>query len=310
MSKDAAALETHLMITGQSGFVGSHLLRMLSSQQDRRFSVTERPACDLLEPASIEQTIGDVTPDAVIHLAGQTSVPAAIANPVETLQINLLGTLNLLQILKKKRFHGTFLYISSGDIYGAIAPERMPIDENVTPQPRNPYAVSKIAAEALCLQWSHVEPWRIIVARPFNHIGAGQRPDFVISEIARQITCIRQGRQEPRLTLGDIDVSRDFLDVADVVYAYLALLEKGQNGEIYNVCSGKEFVVRDLIEQMLALAGVEATIERDSKRYRPADQRRVVGNNDKLRAATGWQPRTPLDESLQSILRDWEIREK
>ncbi len=302
----------NLLITGQGGFVGQHLLRLLATENHwlARFAVSQRPEFNLLEPTSIERMIGADIPDAVIHLAGQTSVPAAIANPAETLQINLIGTLNLLQTLKQKGFCGTFLYISTGDVYGAVAEADMPIRENQSPQPRNPYAVSKIAAEALCLQWSRVEPWRIMVARPFNHIGAGQRPDFVISEIARQITRIKHNLQPPGLTLGDIDVSRDFLAVEDVIAAYFALLDSGSNGEIYNVCSGREFVVRDLAMQMMALAGIQATIERDSKRFRPADQRRVIGNSDKLRAAAGWAPHIDLTESLREILHDWETREQ
>lgn len=298
-------------MTGKGGFVGQHLLRAVSNAEwSRCFSISARPEFDLLDPASIELMIGEDVPDAVIHLAGQTSVPAAIANPAATFQINLIGTLNLLQALKKKGFCGTFLYVSSGDIYGSVTEERMPIAENEPQQPRNPYAVSKAAAELLCQQWSRVEPWRIIVARPFNHIGAGQRPDFVISEIARQITRIKRNLQPARLALGDIDVSRDFLDVEDVISAYFALLTHGKNGEIYNVCAGQEFVVRDLAEQMLALSGIKAEIERDSQRFRPADQRRVVGNNGKLRAATSWQPRINIKESLQAILHDWETREK
>jgi GDP-4-dehydro-6-deoxy-D-mannose reductase len=312
MHNDTTIRNDNLLITGQGGFVGQHLLQALFTREQwrGRFSVSPRPDFDLLAPESIERMIGEDVPAAVIHLAGQTSVPAAIANPTETLQINLIGTLNLLQALKKKGFAGTFLYVSSGDIYGGVAEQRLPISESEPPQPRNPYAVSKIATEVLCLQWSRVEPWRIIVGRPFNHIGAGQRSDFVISEIARQITRIKHNRQPPRLSLGDIDVSRDFLDVEDVISAYLALLAHGKNGEIYNVCSGKESVIRDLAEQMMALAGIKAEIERDSKRFRPADQLRVVGNSDKLRTATQWRPQIEIRESLQAILHDWETREK
>ena len=299
-----------VLITGQAGFVGQHLVSSIAAhvQWASRFPAPRTPDYDLLLPETIDRCLAEVNPDAVIHLAGQTSVPKAIANPAETLQVNLLGTLNLLQALKRNGFRGVFLYVSSGDIYGRVAESNMPITENEPPRPQNPYAVSKAAAELLCLQWSRVEPWRILIARPFNHIGAGQRPDFVISEIARQILAIKRGRQSPRLQLGDIDVSRDFLDVSDVIAAYMALLASGANGEIYNVCTGHEFVVRELAETMLSLAGVTATIERDPARFRPADQRRVAGDNAKLRAATSWQPHITINESLQTVLRDWETR--
>lgn len=311
MTQHAAESPINLMITGLGGFVGKHLSKILLShaQWRDRFATSSRPELNLLDIASIERCIGDVIPDAVIHLAGQTSVPAAIANPAETLQINVIGTLNLLQTLKKQGFKGTFLYVSSGDIYGGVAEDRLPIAESEPPRPRNPYAVSKAAAELLCLQWSRVEPWRIMIARPFNHIGAGQRPDFVIAEIARQIVRVKRGVQPPRLELGDIDVTRDFLDVEDVVSAYLALLGSGHNGEIYNICSGKELLVRDLAQRMMSLAGIDASIERDKTRFRPADQRRVAGNNDKLRAATGWQPRIEITTTLQNVLQAWEATE-
>lgn len=312
MQNDAVAPHINLLITGHNGFVGNHLLQTLATREQwsRQYSTSPPIEFDLLKPESIEQIIDTQLPNAVIHLAGQTSVPAAIANPADTLQINLIGTLNLLQALKRKGFRGTFLYVSSGDIYGGVSEACLPISESEPPRPRNPYAVSKAAAELLCLQWSRVEPWRIIVARPFNHIGTGQRPDFVISEIARQITFIKYNLQLPRLQLGDIDVSRDFLDVEDVIRAYLMLLEQGKNGEIYNVCSGNELVIRDMVEQMMSLAGVNAEITRDGKRFRPADQRRVVGNNDKLRTHTHWQPQISIRESLQAILHDWEIKTK
>src|SRR5690606_31394695 len=126
----------------------------------------------------------------------------------------LLGTLNRLQALKRRGFNGTCLYVSSGDVYGQVATDQLPISETLLPHPRNPYAVSKLAAEHLCLQWSFSEPdWRILVARPFNHIGPGQSESFLISDMAHQLVRIRRGRQPPELHVGDVDVSRDFLDV-------------------------------------------------------------------------------------------------
>ena len=177
------------------------------------------------------------------------------------------------------------------------------------PQPRNPYAVSKFAAELLCLQWGYVEPWRIMVARPFNHIGTGQGEAFVIPSMARQLIRVRQSLQLPRLEVGDVDVTRDFLDVRDVLQAYLALLERGRSGEIYNVCSGIELRVRDMIMQLAELAEVDVELVQDAARMRRAEQRRVVGCADKLQQETGWKPGVSITETLQSVLSDWEARE-
>jgi GDP-4-dehydro-6-deoxy-D-mannose reductase len=247
-------------------------------------------------------------PDAVIHLAGQTFIPEAFRDPGHTLDVNLKGTLNLLQALQRCGFNGTFLYVSSGDVYGKVSPELLPITEQQPVRPQNPYAVSKAAAELLCYQWSCSTPWRILVARPFNHIGAGQREDFVISSVARQLARIRLGLQEARILVGDVDVSRDFLDVEDVISAYLALLENGHNGEIYNVCSGKEYLIRDLIASMLYLSEVDAVIEQDPARLRPSDLRRVKGSNEKIEQATAWTPRIPMQQTLLNVLSDWDAR--
>ncbi len=161
-----------LFVTGLSGFVGKHLQAYLAAAHTPWALLPVPHRYDLLEPDSLGDLWPEL-PDAVIHLAGQTYVPEAFRDPARTLQINLLGTLNLLQALKARGFSGTFLYISSGDVYGQVAEAALPIHEELIPHPRNPYAVSKLAAESLCLQWGITEGWRVLVARPFNHIGRG-----------------------------------------------------------------------------------------------------------------------------------------
>lgn len=295
-----------LLVTGQNGFVGRHVTTLAAG----RWRVIPHAPHDLLNPASLDDWLARCCPAAVIHLAGQTFVPQAFRDPARTLQINLLGTLNLLEALKRSGFRGTFLYVSSGDVYGQVAVEQLPITESCPPQPRNPYAVSKLAAEHLCLQWSFSEPdWRILIARPFNHAGPGQADHFVLPDMARQLLRVRQGVQSPQISVGDVDVTRDFLDVRDVVQAYLDLLDKGQPGEIYNVCSGKEQLIRDLIMQMAELADVQITLQQDPKRLRKAEQRRTRGCSNKLQRHTGWQPRVPITTTLRDVLTDWEKRD-
>ncbi|UVE17948.1 GDP-mannose 4,6-dehydratase [Pseudomonas sp. LS44] len=296
-----------LLVTGLGGFVGRHVQRRLAT--DGPWQLIPPQAYDLLDPASIDAWLAPTCPDAVIHLAGQTFVPEAFRDPARTLQVNLLGTLNLLQALKRRGFSGTFLYVSSGDVYGQVGEADLPIVETLTPQPRNPYAVSKLAAELLCRQWSYSEPWRIVVARPFNHIGAGQGDSFVVSSMARQIVRVRRGLQPATLEVGDIEVTRDFLDVDDVVEAYLRLLQSGRNGEIYNVCSGQERQVGQLITQLAELAGVTVQLVQDPTRMRRSEQRRVVGDSTKLHNETGWQPGISIEETLHRVLSGWEAKE-
>ncbi|AZD11484.1 GDP-mannose 4,6-dehydratase [Pseudomonas chlororaphis] len=299
-------MKKRLFVTGLNGFVGRHLRSRLDAA-DSGWELLPAPPFDLTQPQSL-QDLWPELPDAVIHLAGQTFVPEAFRDPARTLQINLLGTLNLLQALKARGFSGTFLYISSGDVYGQVSENDLPIDERQPPSPRNPYAVSKASTELLCLQWGMSEGWPVMVARPFNHIGTGQLDSFAVASAARQIARIKLGLQAPRLEVGDIDVTRDFLDVADVVNAYLALLRSGVPGQVYNICSGQEHSIRSLIQQLADIAQVEMELVQDPARLRRAEQRRVCGSHARLQAVTGWTPETTIKQSLRAILSDWESR--
>lgn len=299
-------MKKRLFVTGLNGFVGRHLRSRLGAA-DSAWELLPAPPFDLTQPQSL-QDLWPELPDAVIHLAGQTFVPESFRDPARTLQINLLGTLNLLQALKARDFSGTFLYVSSGDVYGQVSENDLPIDERQPPSPRNPYAVSKASAELLCLQWGMSEGWPVMVARPFNHIGTGQLDSFAVASAARQIARIKHGLQAPRLEVGDIDVTRDFLDVADVVSAYLALLRSGVPGQVYNICSGQEHSIRSLIQQLADIAQVEMELVQDPARLRRAEQRRVCGSHARLQAVTGWTPETTIKQSLRAILSDWESR--
>ena len=264
------------------------------------------PALDLREPDAAAALVKNETPDAVIHLAAQSWVPDAFRDPGLTLQVNVLGTLNLLQALRRTGFSGRTVFVSTGDVYGCVPDSELPIREDRLPAPRNPYAVSKLAAEALCYQWSVTEGMDMIIARAFNHIGPRQSERFVVSDFARQVVEIKLGRRQPTVSVGDIDVTRDFTDVRDVVRAYFALLRDGENGEVYNICSGREQSIRALLLRLAGIAGVEIAIQEDPKRLRKSEQRRVVGDPGKMERATGWRSTTELDESLSLMLHQWE----
>ncbi|MBD9634219.1 GDP-mannose 4,6-dehydratase [Pseudomonas sp. PDM19] len=296
-----------LLVTGLTGFVGQHLQAFVD-RPDAAWTLLLPPApYDLTRAETLRQWC-EQPPDAVIHLAGQTFVPEAFRDPARTLEVNVLGTLNLLQALKAGGFSGRFLYVSSGDVYGQVAEADLPIHEGLLPEPRNPYAVSKLAAEHLCLQWGISEGWDVMVARPFNHIGAGQKDSFVMASAASQIVRIAAGLQPPQLAVGDVDVSRDFLDVRDVIGAYFALLESGKPGEVYNVCSAQEQSIRQLILTLAELANVQVELVQDPARMRRAEQRRVRASYSKLNTSTHWAPSITITQTLQSILSDWQSR--
>src|SRR6185312_14920569 len=267
---------------------------------------TGKSPVDLRKPAELRAAIRAYVPEVVVHLAAQSFVPRSFADPRETYETNFFGTLNLLEALKEEGFSGTFLFVGSGDMYGVVPVEQLPIVEERALRPRNPYAVSKVAAEALCFQWSATERFKIIMARPFNHIGPGQRENFVVSAFAKQIIEIKKGLREPILRVGDIDVTRDFTDVRDIVMAYKVLIERGESGEAYNICSGKEVMVREILVRLAEIAGVKVAVVQDPTLFRSGEQRRHVGSYCKLRRATGWQPSIEIDHSLGEILNHWE----
>lgn len=293
-----------LLLTGASGFVGGFV-----QQATRCVALTlAGKEVDLRDAHAVTDALSRIRPDAVLHLAAQTFVPRSFENPMETFEINFLGTYNLLAALKKAGFTGRLLLVSSGDVYGSVAPEQLPITEELLPRPRNPYAVSKVAAEALCFQWNETAGFETIVARPFNHIGPGQREDFVISAFAKQIAEIKHGSKPAVIEVGDLDVTRDFLDVRDVVQAYLLLLREGRGGQIYNICSSTECSIRSLLEKMLKLAEVQAEIRSNPAKFRPSEQRRVVGDASKLRRHTGWQPTYAIEQTLADTIHSWEYQ--
>lgn len=302
---------SRLLLTGSSGFVGQVLHAWTQNTPDFGLSCRlPSQRMELQDKLSLLRGIKETQPDHVIHLAAQSFVPRSFDNPRETYEINFLGTLNLLEALRDSGFKGRLLYVGSGDQYGLVSEESLPIVETQPLFPRNPYAVSKAAAEMLCYQWSQSENMDVVMARPFNHIGPGQNENFALSGFARQIIEIKLEMRDAVIHTGNLDVTRDFTDVDDVAQAYLLLLGHGQRGEVYNVCSGKEFHVGQLLQQMLDIAGVKADVQPDPKRFRSAEQKRVAGSNIKLCQHTGWQPQVPIEQSLQNILSDWEIRLK
>jgi GDP-4-dehydro-6-deoxy-D-mannose reductase len=300
-----------LLVTGQQGFVGTTLSRMVCvERQVTGWHVVDSAGnVDLRDAAATAALVESAAADAVLRLAALCGVPVALREPEAPLRVNLFGTLNVLQALKQCAFGGRMIYVGTGDVYGIVPEDALPVAETRLPAPRNPYSVSKLAAEALCYQWTATEGIDIVLARPFNHIGWGQSDRFVLSNFARQIVEIRHGRRKPAVAVGDIDVTRDFTDVRDVVHAYFALLASGASGEVYNICSGRDRSIRSLLDRLADLAGVAITVEQDQARLRKAEQRRVCGDPEKIRRATGWVANTPLDESLAAMLRYWESGE-
>ena len=307
-----------ILVTGAAGFVGSHLARawaqwlphaelygFVSHDGDASIAMQRCFAVDLRDAEAVREACRHISPDWVVHLAAQTFVPDAFRHARDTWETNLWGTFHLLEALREKGFSGRFLFVGSGDQYGRVEETDLPIRETQPFRPRNPYAASKAAAELLCYQYSETYGFDVILARSFNHIGPGQSPRFVVSDFARQVAEIELGLREPVLAVGNLEVTRDFLDVHDVVDAYRALLERGRKGEVYNVCSGHEIRLLDLVTTLTGFSHHPIVIQVDPSRFRPSDTPRLCGSHDKLTQHTGWQPQREILASLAEVFAYW-----
>jgi len=294
-------------VTGAGGFVGTRLVARLASAghevlgSDRELDVTDASA---LRAALLHDR-----PDAIVHLAAVSSVRAAADAPALTWRVNLLGARAVLEAaaaLAGARGAGPrVLLVGSGQVYGSAAPGSPPFDEHAALRPRSPYDWTKAAADRLGA--AHAARGADVVRlRPFNHTGPGQAPDFVASSFARQLAEIELGRRPPLLSVGNLDSVRDFLDVDDVIDAYLALLAPGAPAGLYNVASGRGISGRELLDLLLSASSATPRIEVDPRRVRPTDV--SVGDAARLRAATGWAPHRALADTLSRLLEDWRRR--
>ena len=267
-------------------------------------------ACDLTSREQGDETIGDVQPDFVFHLAAQSNVQRAFADPEATLVNNVVGQLNLLEALRKRTPEARIMIACSSEQYGLVRPEDIPIDEDAPFRPNNPYAVSKIAQDALAVQHYLSYRQQTIRARAFNHIGPGQTEAFVTAAFAKQVALIEAGKQEPVIYVGNLDAERDFTDVRDMVRAYHLAITEGEAGEVYNIGSGKGHTIQWVLDTLVSMSAVKVEVRQDPARMRPSDIPAMVCNPTKFRNRTGWQPEIPIETTLRDILNYWrgEIR--
>jgi GDP-4-dehydro-6-deoxy-D-mannose reductase len=312
----------NVLITGVTGFVGGHLVDLLRSERpDAALFGLARPRGDLMLPPGVRLVEADLSdgesvaaaleaarPELVFHLAGQSSVHQSWLDPAGTLAANLHGGLNLLEALRRLGLRPRVLVVGSADEYGPADPARQPLDEDAPLMPGSPYAVSKLAQGFLAREYARHFGIAAVRTRTFPHTGPGRGEQFAESSFARQIAEIETGLQAPRVYVGNLDAVRDFSDVRDVVRAYMALLERGEPGEVYNVCSGRGVAIRTLLDGLLALSSARVEVRVDPARLRPADIPALVGDPGRLYRATGFEPRIPLERTLADLLEHWRGR--
>jgi len=308
------------LITGISGFVGSHLAEYLLDQTDWQVAGTVFGLYDNithlrdrleLYPAELSRlevatfVLEQARPDAIFHLAAQPLVSVSWHDPWGTLETNIRVQLNILEGVVRVRPDCRVLVVGSGEEYGPISPDDLPVDEDTPLRPTNAYALSKVTQDLMGLQYYLAHQLHVVRVRPFNHIGPRQRTGFVAPDLASQIAAAEAGLRPPVIEVGNLAARRDFSDVRDVVRAYVMALTHGEAGQVYNVGSGCSHSIQEMLDLLLAMSRVPIQVRQDPERMRPSDVPDIVCDAGRLRQHTGWQPTIPFEQSLHDILNYW-----
>ncbi len=315
------------LVTGGFGFVGRHLSHHLVSCGDDvavTYQAGEEKADDVSVnqgvalPKSVQTIALDICdrkavfdvitllkPDAVYHLAARTFVPDAEKQARDVFEVNLFGTLNILDALVENSPTSRILYVSSAEVYGEPKPGSLPITEDTPLRPISIYGVTKASADLAVHKYAKRENLHGVRIRPFPHLGPGQDERFAISNFAKQIAEIKLGKREPVIKVGNLEARRDYSDVSDIVRGYREALLNGKRGEAYTLCSGKSVEIGEVLQQLIKVSEVDVEIQVDPERLRPVDIPDSYGSYGRAQKDFGWKPRIDLEGTLHSILGYW-----
>jgi GDP-4-dehydro-6-deoxy-D-mannose reductase len=311
-------------ITGIAGFVGSHMAELLLSEGYEVYGLL-RPRsntrhiesiinklhledADLMDTHSLYSTISRIKPDYIFHLAAQSFVPTSWVSPSVTLEVNIVGSANLFDAVRMAGIDPVIQIACSSEEYGLVHENEVPIKETNPLRPLSPYAVSKMAMDYLGYQYHQSYNQRIIRTRGFNHTGPRRGDTFAESNFAKQIAQIEKGKQEPVVSVGNLDASRDYTDVRDMVKAYLLSVEKCDPGDVYNICTGNAIVIGDMLKMLIGMSNAKIEIKPDQSRMRPSDVPVLLGDNTKFVAKTGWKAEIPFEKTMEDLLNYWRDR--
>lgn len=310
------------LVTGVAGFVGRHLLRALTVEgpadvhgadhvaiealpepEELRASLKSYRALDVTDAAAVESTLRELRPDRIVHLAAQASGALSLEQPAATYRTNAIGALNVLEAARALGGETLVLLVGSADIYGSGEPGTK-ITEEAPLRPRNPYALSKAAQDMLGELYASSYGLRVVRTRTFSHTGPGQSPRFAVANFAHQLARVLESDGPMEVRAGNLDVVREYGDARDTVRAYMALLESGEAGEAYNVCTGHGYRLGDLLDRLIQVSGVRASVVQDPSRMRTRDADHLVGDPEKVSRRTGWSPAIPIERTLLDLYRD------
>ena len=301
-----------VLVTGAEGFAGRHLISELQAHNHdvvttdhpdlcNRTGDCEHHACDLTDENAVNGLVKNVTPDACAHLGGIAYVPVGWTNPKLMFTVNVIGTINLIEAFRKNSDSARLLVVSSSEIYGTKKANTS-LTENDSLAPENPYAVSKAAADTEALLYFQKYSMPVMTARPSNHIGPGQRPDFVVPSFAQQLIKIKASNKPGhQMKVGNLDSTRDFTDVRDVVRAYRLIMESGRAGHAYNIAGGSAVKISRILSELCEIVGVSPDIKVDPAKYRPSSSQQMIDTSAILND-TGWKPEITLRHSLQDVV--------
>lgn len=315
-----------ILITGISCFVGGHFTEYLVKEKPEyqihgisrskpawdffRDSDHARHAlsfhqCDLLDSSNVNTIIEEIQPDYILHLASFSSVAQSWKEPLVSFLNNTNAFLTIVEAVRVQGLKTRILSVGSSEEYGIVRQQDLPLAENSRLAPANPYAVARVSEENLAQIYAKGYHLDICCTRSFNHIGPGQSDQFVVSSIAKQFAEIATQRKKPVIHIGAGSIIRDFIDIDDVIRAYMAILETGVTGEVYNVCSGRGCSIDDIVKSFSALTGIPVEVQSNNDLLRPIDNPILIGSNDKLRNDTGWKPVCSMEKSLEKIYSYW-----
>ncbi len=309
------------LVTGIAGFVGSHMAELLLAEGFKVFGITRWRSrkeninhlldkitileADLLDAHSIDTIISQVRPAYIFHLAAQSFVPASWTSPAVTLEINVVGSTNLFEAVRKAKITPVIQIACSSEEYGLVLPNEVPVREENPLRPLSPYGVSKLAMDYLGYQYYQSYGLKIIRTRGFNHTGPRRGEVFAESNFAKQIAEIEKGKRPPEVFVGNLEAERDYTDVRDMVRGYLLSTYYCKPGEVYNICTGKGWKISKVLDYLISLSKVKVKVKQDPLRMRPSDVPILIGDNTKFTKQTGWRPTIPFEKTLEDLLNHW-----
>ena len=315
-----------VLITGITGFAGSHLAEYILSNHSRVdvFGIArwrsrmdnilqiqdkiELVEADLKDMVSLKAVLADVKPDRIFHLAAQSFVPTSWKCPAETFAINAIGEINLFESILALNQAPKIQIAGSSEEYGQVFSNEIPMKETNPLRPLSPYAVSKVAQDLLAFQYHKSYAVRAIRTRGFNHTGPRRGDVFVTSSFAKQIAEIEKKKRPPVIHVGNLEAKRDFTDVRDMARAYWLSLEKGVEGEVYNIGSGQAYSMQEVLDLLMSLSRSKMEVKVDPARLRPSDVPVLLSDSSKFRALTGWRPMIPFKQTILDLLNYWRER--